>query len=441
MIDTSEAKNVYLASFDQFENSLNGRQQSWPNFIRKNAIARFAELGFPTTREEAWRFTNVSPIVKIPFKPADPTFSALTLAEISRFTICEARCTQLVFLNGFYSVHLSTLKFLPKGVCIGNLADAVETNRDLLEPLLAQQVSYQENVFAALNTAFMADGAFVYLPPNTLLKDPIHLLFLSTAGTDPMMSVPRSLIIAGSGSQASVVESYASLDKGTHFTNAITEMLVGENCVLDHYKLQRESDRSFHMATMQVVQKHNSSFSSHSISLGGALVRNNVNVVLYGTGADCALNGLYVTKGQQHVDNHTSIDHAEPHCTSRELYKGILDDASSGVFNGKIVVRKDAQKTNARQTNKNLLLSKNAAINTTPQLEIFANDVKCTHGATIGQLNEEELFYLRSRGIDKEAARTLLTYAFASDLLGAVRIKPLQCLIDLALLNRLSRAI
>jgi Fe-S cluster assembly protein SufD len=282
----------------------------------------------------------------------------------------------------------------------------------------------------------------VYLPPDTVLRDPIHLLFLSTSHnqTDPVLSVPRSHIVVGSGSQVSIVESYASLDKGLHFTNALTDVIVGTNCSVDHYKLQRESENAFHIATTYVTQGHDSSYSSHSLSLGGSLARNNLNVVLNGPGADCELNGLYVSKGRQHVDNHTTIDHAKPNCTSRELYKGIMDDTSSGVFNGKIVVRKDAQKTNARQTNKNLLLSKNASINTMPQLEILADDVKCTHGATIGQLNEEELFYLRSRGIDREAARTLLTYAFASELLRSVKIKPIQCQIDLVLLSRLSRA-
>jgi len=268
----------------------------------------------------------------------------------------------------------------------------------------------------------------------------IHLLFLSTSQAEPSSSVPRNFIFAGERSQASLVESYASLDKGLYFTNAVTQVSLGGNSVVDHYKLQRESENAFHVAMTLVDQKENSTYTSHSLSLGGALVRHNVEITLAGAGADCTLNGLYVSKGKQHVDNHTSIDHASPNCASRELYKGILDDSSSGVFNGKIVVRKDAQKTNARQTNKNLLLSRNAVINTTPQLEIFANDVKCTHGATIGQLNEEELFYLRSRGIDKDSARTLLTYAFANELLSAVKIKPIQCQIDLVLLNRLSRS-
>jgi len=439
MIDFIEEKNGYIANFAQFEQSLNGRKHSWLNAIRKDALARFDELGFPTTREEQWRFTSVAPIASVPFIPADPEPNSLTISDISRYTVCEARCTQLVFLNGFYCENLSTVKFVPKGVRIISLAKALETERALLEPLLSRSEFNRHNAFTALNTAFMADGAFVYVPANTVLKDPIHLLFLSTNQAEPVISVPRSFIVLGNGSQASIVESYAGLGSGLYFTNTMTEIHVGANCTVDHYKLQRESDAAFHMANVQVIQDRDSSYSSHSVSLGGSLVRNNITVLLNGTGADCELNGLYVTKGRQHVDNHTTIDHSKPNCISRELYKGILDDVSSAVFNGRIVVRKDAQKTNARQTNKNLLLSKGAAINTIPQLEILADDVKCMHGATIGQLNEEELFYLRSRGIDRDAARTLLTYAFASELLRAVKIKPIQCQIDLVLLNRLSR--
>jgi Fe-S cluster assembly protein SufD len=439
MNDSMEGTNGYVANFAQFERSLNGGTHSWLHAIRKDALARFVQLGFPTTRDEEWRFTNVVPITRIPFTPADPQPDSLTISDISRFTVCEARCTQLVFLNGYYSETLSTVKFLPKGVQIVSLAAALKSNRELLEPLLAESPS-RADAFASLNMAFMADGAFVYIPPGVALKDPIHLLFLSAGQTGPRFSVPRSIIAVGDNSQVSLVESYAGLDKGKYFTNSVTEVHIGSNCVVDHYRLQRESEDAFHVSALEVSQKRDSSYSSHLLSLGGSLVRSNIKVVLEGAGADCELNGLFVAKGRQHMDNHTTIDHAQANCSSRELYKGILDDASTGVFDGTIIVRKDAQKTNARQTNKNLLLSKDAGINTNPRLRILADDVKCAHGATIGQLNEEELFYLRSRGIERDAARTLLTYAFASELLGAVKIKPIQCQIDLVLLNRLSRA-
>lgn len=433
-------KSGYLEHFARLGRGSQGGGPSWLKALRNGAIESFARQGFPTTRQEEWRFTNSAPIASIPFCPSGPLRKgALTVSDISRYTVCEARCTQLVFLNGAYCETLSTVKFPPKGVRIANLAGALESEPELIERYLARSVSPERNAFTALNTAFFSDGAFVYIPPGTIMQDPVHLLYLSTSTPDPAFSVPRSLIVLGEGSQASIVESYAGLDAGLYFTNSVTEVFVGPNCTADHYKLQRESGSAFHIAACHVTQDRDSRYASHSLSLGGALVRNDINIVLNGTGADCELNGLYVTKGRQHVDNHTEIDHARPQCTSRELYKGILDDMSTGVFNGRMRVRKDAQKTNAKQANRNLLLSKNAVINTTPQLEILADDVKCTHGATIGRLNEDELFYLRSRGIEEEAARTLLTYAFASELLAAVKIKPIQCQIDLVLLSRLSR--
>jgi len=436
-----QEQDVYLAAFSRLEQRLNGSKNSWLHAIRKEALALFCKIGFPTMRDEQWRFTNVAPIVKTPFQLANPEPSRLTISDISRFTVCEARCTQMVFLNGFYSESLSTVKYLPKGVQITSLAAAIKHSRDVVEPLIARSALNSADAFSALNTALLADGAFVYVPSNTVLKDPVHLLFLSTGQTEPAISVPRTIIFVGDNSQANIVESYAGLDRSLYFTNAVTEIFTGTNAHVDHYKLQRENDEAFHIANAHISQGRDSSYTSHSLSLGGALVRSNITVLLDGTGSSCVLNGLYVAKGQQHVDNHTTIDHAKSHCSSQELYKGILDDSSSAVFNGRIVVRKDAQKTNARQTNKNLLLSKNASINSAPQLEILADDVKCNHGATIGQLNEEELFYLRSRGIDSNAAKTLLTYAFASELLAAVKIKPIQCQIDLVLLNRLSRAL
>jgi len=322
---------------------------------------------------------------------------------------------------------------------VKSLAAAMETDRSLIEPHLARHASFEKDAFTALNTAFMADGGFIYIPPAVVIDRVLHMIFISTAKKEPCVTYPRNLVVVGNGSQASIVESYVSLDRGVYFTNAVTEIVAGNSSVIDFYKIQRESEEAFHVDTLRVVQERDSNFSSHSISLGGSMVRNNVNVMLNGEGAECALNGLYVTKARQHVDNHTAIDHAKAHCNSRELYKGILDDRSTGVFNGRILVRKGAQKTNAKQTNKNLLLSREALVNTKPELEIFADDVKCTHGATIGQLDEEAMFYLRSRGIDEASARVLLTYAFANDLLASMKIKPMQCQIDLVLLSRLSK--
>jgi Fe-S cluster assembly protein SufD len=438
MIEQIEEKKTWLDGFTEFEHSAAAGGRSWLADSRRRAIQRFEEMGFPTTRQEEWRFTNVSPIARTPFKLAVHGRNGLTVADLSNYTFGEADCTQLVFVDGHFSRHLTTLGSLSQGLRLTNLATAVETDRDLVEPHLARYASTGENPFTALNTAFMADGAFLYVPPGTVLKNIIHLLFISTRRTEATVSHPRNLLVIGNGGCATIVESYVGPERGVYFTNAVTELALGVNSVVDHYKLQRESTEAFHVGRLQVLQQQDSSFSSHSLSLGGALVRNDVNVVLDAKGSGCALNGLYVTRGKQHVDNHTSIDHARPNCSSRQLYKGILDGSSTGVFNGRILVRQDAQKTNARQTNKNLLLSEEALANSTPQLEIFADDVKCTHGATIGRLDEEGLFYLRSRGIDEASARTLLTYAFATEILSAVKVKPIQCQIDLVLLTLLS---
>ena len=439
MPESADTRQTYLSSYRQFGNSDAGRRHPWLRPLREDAIARFEHRGFPTTRDEGWRHTNVAPIAKVPFKRAVHEFDGLTASELGSFTFGEDDSCRLVFINGQYSEELSSACALPAGTRARNLAAALETERELIEPHLARLASFQDNPFVALNTAFLADGAFVYIPRRTVVEQVLHLVFLSSSRGEASVSYPRNLIVVGDDSQANIVESYGGLDHGTYFTDTVTEVALGSNASLDHYKLQRESENSFHVGTLQVLQEQSSRLYSHSISLGGALVRNDLNAVMNGEGCDCTLNGLYVTRGRQLVDNHTCIDHARPHCDSRELYKGILDDQSRGVFSGKIVVRKDAQKTNARQTNKNLLLSEEALSNTAPELKIFADDVKCTHGATIGHIDEEELFYTRSRGIGAEAARTLLTYAFASDILGSVKFKPIQCQIDLILLTRLSR--
>jgi Fe-S cluster assembly protein SufD len=309
---------------------------------------------------------------------------------------------------------------------VASLGRNFETNPEQVEPHLAQYASYRGHAFTALNTAFLEDGAFVSIARGKVVEEPIHLLFLSTTHGEGAVCHPRSLILAGEGSQATVIESYVGTGDDVYFTNAVTEIVAGPAAVVDHYKLQRESEEAFHVATLQVQQARNSTLSSHAVTLGGALVRNEVNAVLDDEGCTCTLNGLYLAAGRQHVDNHTVIDHARPRCTSHELYKGILDGQAHGVFNGKIYVRQDAQKTDAKQTNQTLLLSEDATINTKPQLEIYADDVKCTHGATVGQLDDEALFYLRTRGIDKEAARHLLTYAFANDVISRVKVAPVR---------------
>ena len=304
-----------------------------------------------------------------------------------------------------------------------------------MKAILARYARFQSHAFVALNTAALEDGAFISIPRNAVVDEPIHLLFVSTATEHPTVSHPRTLILAGENSQATIVETYVGPEGDVYFTNAVTEVVCAENAVIDHYKVQRESLAAFHIATMQVQLARSSNFTSHSIGLGGRLVRNDANAVLGGEGGECTLNGVYLANGRQLMDNHTAIDHAMPHCNSHEVYKGIIDGHARGVFNGKIFVRPDAQKTDAKQTNQTLLLSPDAQIHTKPQLEIFADDVRCTHGATIGQFSADALFYLRARGINKDDARALLTYAFASDIVSRIKVEPIRAQLDHALLS------
>ena len=441
MAQVSEELDRYLSDFERFEKNGASRAASWVHELRKAAIARFAELGFPTTRHEEWKYTAVAPIAKVPFTRVGddrPMFLSWALKRLG-FGLSEG--ARLVFVNGHYAREYSSLRALPGGVRAGNLAAALADDWERVEPHLARYARYQDHAFVALNTAFIEDGAFLYLPAGTVVGDPIHLVFISTARGTASASHPRNLIVAGHNSQATIVETYVGTDKAVYFTNAVTEVVVGENAAIDHYKLQRESEEAFHVATLEVHQGRSSNFGSHSIALGGALVRNDVNVVLDGEGSECTLNGLYMVTGQQHVDNHTRIDHARPHCLSRQLYKGVLDGKARGVFNGKIVVHPPAQKTDARQTNKNLLLSGDALIDTKPQLEINNNDVKCTHGSTIGRLDEDSIFYLRSRGIGEEMARSLLTYAFASEIINRIKVEPLRATLENLLVTRFQQGL
>jgi len=454
MLQVAEELDSYRVDFEQLERDSADRRPQWINQIRTAAFGRFVELGFPTTRLEDWKYTNVAPIVKTPFTRAGQAWGTLPIELLEPFTLEDVACAQLVFVNGRYSPDLSSLEKLPEGVMVSSLATVLASHSASVEAHLAQHVGYHDQAFVALNTAFMEDGAFVSIPKDTIVDAPIHLLFISSARLGPPVpagfkrgaddgggsapvSYPRNLIVVGSHSQARIVESYVGLEHDVYLTNVVTEIVGGENAVIDYYKVQRESEEAFHVATVQAQLGHSSTFSSHAIDLGGALVRNDLNVALDGEGAECTLNGLYMVTGRQHVDNHTRIDHAQPHCSSRQLYKGILDGKSRGVFSGKIVVHKAAQKTDAKQANKNLLLSEDAVIDSKPQLEIFNNDVKCTHGTTIGQHNPEAMFYLRSRGVDLAAARSLLTYAFASEMLGRIRVEPVRARLEALLLTRL----
>lgn len=402
----------------------------WLEAIRSNAMERFSELGFPTFRQEEWKYTKVDFTHKIAFDLAPPGHNGLNKDHLEQLIFGNLQCPQMVFVDGHYSENLSSLQELSAHIHVQSLSEALLQNPEQLEPHLARLADYQDHAFVALNTAFIQDGAFIRISGGEQAQKPIHLLFLSTASETTTVSHPRNLIVVDKNSQAVIVESYVGLYQQPYFTNLVTELVVGENATLDHYKLHRESDKSFHIATLQIHQERNSNVRTFDATLGGAITRNEVNSVLDGEASECTLDGLYLVSDGQHVDNHTRLEHAKPHCDSREVYKGVLDGQATAVFHGRIVVRQDAQKTDSKQHNSNLLISDKAAVNTKPQLEIYADDVKCTHGATIGQLDENALFYLRSRGIDESMARSLLAYAFVSEMTEKVRVEAVRSALD-----------
>ncbi len=430
MIKSAKEKemNHYLAAFAEVERN-RANAPAWLSNLRANAIAQFERLGFPTTRHEEWKYTNVAPILKHQFDAPQSTAKV----DATPFTYPESRASQLVFVNGVFAKGLSNLSAIPAGVTISNFADA---DQKLLSQYLATQIDYHNDAFSALNTAFANDGAFILIPRGKVVAAPIHLLFLATEANT--MSHPRVLVVAEEGALATIIESYvAPNDEAVYFTNAVTEVIVNQDANLTHYRLQSESTNAFHIATTQVQQEGKSTYASYAIAVGGNIARHTLNAKLEGEHIESTIDGLYVVTGKQHCDNHTTIDHAQPHCNSYQLYKGIMDDRARAVFNGKIFVRAGALLTDAKQLNKNLLLSANAHIDTKPQLEIFADDVKCTHGATVGQLEEDELFYLRSRGLKTETARALLTFGFAEDVISKIKIESVRKQLDEIVLTRL----
>lgn len=406
------SKDWYIKNFREFENSLNGEATSPVHRLRLDAIEKLNELGFPTIKNEEWKYTNISPILDYNFISSEA--KSIDHKVLEKYLINDFDVHLTVLINGRYNEELSKIGGLPGGVIVKSLSKAIAENTELVQNYLGKFVKL-ENGFLALNTAFTSDGLFIYIPDDTVLDKQIHLLNIVSGDGKNILSQPRNLIISGKNSHFSVIETYNSITGSKSFTNVISEIMVGENSRAELYKIQNESSAAFHINRTQAEQKSGSEFTVYTVSLGGAIIRNDLNTVLDGENCTANLYGLYIINESQHVDNHTLIDHAKPHCESNELYKGVLDGKSRGVFNGKVYVRKDAQKTNAYQSNKAVLLSKEALIDTKPQLEIFADDVKCSHGAAIGQLDEESVFYLRSRGIGEEKARAVLIRAFAND--------------------------
>lgn len=428
--------DAFLQGFERFSANGGAVAPDAVRALRLSAITRFETLGFPTTRNEDWHFTSVSPIAEGGFAPLTKASGAVDAAMLAPFDFAAAGWHTLVFVNGRHDAALSGGAMLPDGVRVLPLAQAYDELPLLVEQHLGQIANFDASSFTALNTAFINDGAVVHVAHDVEVSQPIHLLFVSDASAAQATASPRNLIVIDRHAKATVIESYAGLTDDRYFTNAVTEAVIGDGATLTHLKLQRESSRAYHVGTLDVRQARDSHLFSFSFATGAALSRTNIYTELRGEGCGATLNGLYLGDHDQLIDHQTRIEHVEPNCYSRELYKGILDGASHGVFNGKVYVHPEAQKTDGKQTNNTLLLSERAQIDTKPQLEIFADDVKCTHGATVGRLDETSLFYMKSRGINARTARELLTYAFAADVLETIELAEVREGLEAATLRR-----
>jgi len=434
----TKADNPYVAAFHQ-ATSFRNDEPAWLRDVRESSFSRFNEVGFPTVTEEEWKYTNVAAIARTDFAPVtQPNGTSLTKERLQTWTYAEAPA-RLVFVNGVFRPDLSTAADLPNTVTAVDLK-AAAANQEFAT-VIREAFERQDtaiNGFVALNDALFTGGLFLKLQRNAIVETPIQLLFVTEAvnGGQPAAS-PRVVVHAGANSSATIVESYASEGDSAYLTNVVIDLQIEDSAQIRHYKVQRESAASFHIATTKASLGPKAKYETTSINLGGAISRHNIDVVMDHEGAECAVDGLYMVEGSQHHDTHSVIDHRQPHCTSRQLYKGILDGKSRAVFNGKVFVRHGAQQTDAQQTNKNLLLSNEAQVDTKPQLEIYADDVKCTHGAAIGQLEEDELFYLESRGINPALAKNMLTYGFAEEVIERIKIDSIKRELDEAVLNRL----
>lgn len=434
MTQTLARYDTYLAEYRDFERSLPAQRPEWLGQIREQALSRFRDLGFPTARRgnEGWKYTNVGPI-------ADATFSypldggpEVRPVDLRRIAPWDDSWASLVFINGRYSQALSKGPAAPDGARVTNLAEAILGDGDVIEEHLARHATFENDGFAALNTAFLQDGAFVHVPDGRSLQSPLHLIFVTADNAQPTVTYPRTLIVAGSESKLTVIESYVSLSPGRYFTDAVTEIVVGDGAQVEHYRLLLESLDAFHVGTSRVYQGQDSTFSSTSFARGAAIGRSDFRVLLDAPGSSCLLRGLYVTSGTQHIDNYINIDHAKPHTTSRLKYKGIVDGKSRAIFGGIVLVRPGAVKADAQQSDKNLILSEEAEIDSKPSLEIYADDVKCGHGATAGSLAEDAIFYMRSRGLDLETASAYLIKGFASEIVDAIEPAPLRAYVERA---------
>lgn len=427
----------YLEAFRSEQASLGTQLPEWAMALRLSALSRFERAGFPDPRHEEWRYTNVRSIAKQAFKPTGDALAPLQVSVLDQHRLGVDSAVELVFVNGRLHAGLSQMHGLPEGVVVEDLSTALRNRGEALEPLLGQIANDRESSFVALSTAFLRDGVFVGLAPGCVLERPIKLLFVSTREAQPVVCHPRILFHGEANSQATVIEHYAGVEGSASFTNTVTELALESGARLEHYKIQRESTQAYHIGSLHVRQMRDSSLRSHNVNLGGRLVRNDLNIGLMEPGAEVLLNGLFMAGGRQHVDNHTRVHHAAPHTRSTEEYRGILDDHARGVFKGRVLVERGAQRIEAHQTSANLVLSDGAEVDTKPELEIYADDVVCSHGATVGQLDEQSLFYLRSRGLDDKTARGLLTFAFAGEVISRIGEQSIRDRLEEVIVGRL----
>jgi len=431
MFENDNPNLVLTASMDWLKQKQWKQDPAWLQKIRKEGRERFESMGLPHRRMEEWKYTDLSALSHLHFLPPTPVPPEIQqkLAH-NEWLNRDISPIQLVFVNGFYSPVLSTTSSLPKGVEIVSLSQAIKEDHWVLKKHLGAYAWESKNGLTALNDAYIENGALVYVPKDVHLSAPVHLIYLNLEKEVPHVLYPRNLMIVEAGASVQVIEEYIGENGAVYLTNSVTEIFIAKGARATHYKIQRESEEAFHMATVQVRQAEESHFSSYNITFGGQITRNNIYSSQTGSGAHCDLHGLYMIRGQQHVDNHTLIDHQAPDCTSGEWYHGILDGKAHGVFNGRIYVHREAQRIDSQQTSRALLLSREAAVDAKPQLEIFADDVKCSHGAAVGRIDKDALYYLRSRGIAKKESRKMLTLAFARQVMDGMELDSLRWELD-----------
>ncbi len=436
--DKQDLKAQLIADFQLAEGKLNGAAKSAIHVTRQKALQTFNQLGFPTTKHEEWKYSNVRGLVNQTYEfQAD---SSLTAEDLAQLSIPNLEGNILYFINGVYNEALSSIVSPASELVLLPLAEAIKQYPAVVEKHFNQYTDQHENAFTALNTAFSFDGVFIYVPAKKVVEKPIILRFITDARQANVAAQPRNLIVVEKRAEVQIAEAYRSIGEHSTFTNAVTEIYVAEEANVDYYKVQNESDQAYHIGSTAVYQEGRSVFTANTVTANGGFVRNNLQIKIDGEFAEANMFGLYIPNAKQHIDNHTAVDHAKPNANSNELYKGILKDKSTGVFNGKIFVRQDAQKTNAFQSCKNVLVSDEASMNTKPQLEIWADDVKCSHGTTTGQLNHDALFYMQARGISKDAAKALLMLAFAQEVIDKMRIPSIKEYLEGLIIEKIYQA-